>query len=287
MNKFLLLTLFILISAIGTFILPSCKPVEEELQNTGGLEFSADTVKFDTVFTTLSTITKRLWIYNRNRRGVNVELIGLANPVSSPYTLIINGDLKQTANNIFIRGQDSLLILVRANLPDNGQSGIAKDYVLQENINFQTNGNSQHVLLRSFGQNIYLHDGTTLPCGAIWKNDRPHVLYGTVTVPVNCTLTIKPGTRVYAHAGAALLVEGTLLANSPVDFHPGTGLTDTVKATSPNIVRFSGDRTEVQYVTAPGQWRGIISTQVAMVTLFAIPKFRTAHSACYCTTQIT
>ncbi|MDO7885476.1 hypothetical protein [Hymenobacter cheonanensis] len=236
-----------------------CKPREEELQTTGGLAFSADTVKFDTVFTTLRTVTKRLWVYNRNPRAVSVDLVSLDNPATSPYTLIINGDLKQTANNLYIRGNDSLLILVRAQLKDNGQNGAAKALVVQENLNFRTNGQDQHVLLRSFGQNIYLHTNVQLPCNAVWTSDRPHVLYGSVVVGAGCTLRIKPGARIYAHAGAALIVQGTLLVNDPSDYAPGAGATDTVKATNANIVRFVGDRSgEAQYTTAPGQWTGIV-----------------------------
>jgi hypothetical protein len=263
MFKKLLLPVLLLFSAGFGLTMPGCKPREEELQTSGGLAFSADTVKFDTVFTTLRTVTKRLWVYNRNPRAVNVDLVSLENSATSPYTLIINGDLKQTANNLYIRGNDSLLILVRAQLKDTGGTGRAKDLVVQEKLNFRTNGQEQQVLLRSFGQNIYLHDGTAqavaLPCNAVWTNDRPHVLYGSVVVPVGCTLRIKPGTRVYAHAGATLLVQGRLLVNAPSDYMPGIGATDTVKATNANIVRFAGDRSgEAQYATAPGQWTGIL-----------------------------
>jgi hypothetical protein len=256
-----LFPILLLVSGMLSVSLPGCKPREEELQTSGALEFSADTVKFDTVFTTLRTVTKRLWVYNRNPKGVNVDLIALDQPATSPYTLIINGDLKQSATNFFIRGEDSLLILVRAKLPDNGLNGAPKSYVLEEKLNFRTNGNDQHVLLRSFGQNIYLHQDTVLPCNGttVWTNDRPHVLYGTVQVPAGCTLRIKPGTRIYGHAGALLVVEGTLLVNSPTDYNPGTGATDTVKAGNANIVRFSGDRSgEAQFATAPGQWTGIV-----------------------------
>ncbi|MGI4761728.1 MAG: hypothetical protein ACRYF0_13545 [Janthinobacterium lividum] len=261
MFKKLLLPILLFFSAVCSLTLPGCKPREEELQTSGGLAFSADTVKFDTVFTTLRTVTKRLWVYNRNPRAVNVDLVSLENPASSPYTLIINGDLKQTANNLYIRGNDSLLILVRAQLKDNGGSGAAKALVVQENLNFRTNGQDQRVLLRSFGQNIYLHNSGILACSGnlVWTNDRPHVLYGSVVVGPGCTLHIKPGTRIYAHAGAALLVQGRLLVNDPSDYTPGAGLTDTVKATNANIVRFVGDRSdEAQYATAPGQWTGIV-----------------------------
>jgi hypothetical protein len=259
MFKKLLLPVSILLSAGLSLFTPGCKPREEELQTSGALEFSADTVKFDTVFTTLRTVTKRLWVYNRNPKGVNVDLIGLEKPTTSVYTLLINGDLKQTASNLFIRGQDSLLILVRAKLLDNGQNGAPKDYVQEEKLNFRTNGQDQHVLLRSFGQNIYLHDGSQLTGNLTWTKDRPHVLYKSVVVPAGSTLRIKPGTRVYAHAGATLIVRGTLLVNSPDDYMPGTAVTDTVKATNANIVRFGGDRSgEARYATAPGQWAGIV-----------------------------
>lgn len=258
LKKYLFPVLF-LCSAWLSVSLPGCKPREEELQTSGSLAFSADTVKFDTVFTTLRTVTKRLWVYNRNPKAVNVDLISLDNSATSPYKLLINGDLKQTATGVYIRGNDSLLILVRAEPKDNGLNGAAKAYVLEEKLNFRTNGQDQHVLLRSFGQNIYLHDNATLACSEVWRSDRPHVLYGTVRVPASCTLTIKPGARVYAHAGAALVVQGRLLVNAPADYSPGTGATDTVKATNANIVRFSGDRSgEVQYATAPGQWTGIV-----------------------------
>ncbi|RZK22518.1 MAG: hypothetical protein EOO63_18250, partial [Hymenobacter sp.] len=237
MIKKLLFPVLLLLSAFFSLTMPGCKPREEQLQTSGSLAFSADTVKFDTVFTTIRTVTKRLWVYNRNAKAVNVDLVSLDNPATSPYTLVVNGDPKQTATNLFIRGNDSLLILVRAQLKDNGQNGLAKDLVVQENLNFRTNGQDQHVLLRSFGQNIYLHDGkstsTVLPCNAIWTNDRPHVLYGQVVVGPSCTLRIKPGTRIFAHAGAALIVAGRLLVNDAADYTPGTKDTDTVKATNP------------------------------------------------------
>jgi hypothetical protein len=258
MIKKYFLPVLVLLSAFCSLTMPGCKPREEELQTTGALTFSTDTVKFDTVFTTLRTVTKRLWVYNPNPKGVLVDLITLDQPVTSSYTLLINGDLKQTATSLFIRGEDSLLILVRAKLPDNGQNGPSKPYVLEEKLNFTTNGQAQHVLLRSFGQPIHLHEHVALACNAVWTNDRPHVLYDTVLVPIGCTLRIKPGARIYAHAGAVLLVQGTLLINSAADFTPSASATDTISEKSASRVRFAGDRSgETRYATAPGQWTGI------------------------------
>ena len=80
-------------------------------------------------------------------------------------------------------------------------------------------------------------------------------------VGTGVTLTIPKGARIYSHAGAYLQVQGTLRVND--DFVPGTGATDTVKATNANIVRFQGDRLEAGYADIPGQWGGIIFTSTS------------------------
>ena len=69
---------FLLLASCLLTFLPGCEPKEDLVQSSGSLEFSTDSVKFDTVFTTVTTVTKRLWVYNRNAGAVRVERIGLA-----------------------------------------------------------------------------------------------------------------------------------------------------------------------------------------------------------------
>lgn len=256
-----LFPLFLLLSCLLTF-LPGCEPKEDLVQTSGSLEFSSDSVKFDTVFTTITTVTKRLWVYNRNAGAVKVERISLANQTSTlPYQLIVSGDAGNSASGVTIRGKDSLLVLVKAVLGDNSST---KPFLLADQINFRTNGNDQNVKLVAYGQNAYFHDGEILPCNSIWRNDKPHVIYNSVQVNPGCTLRIMPGTRVYSHAGSAIIVQGRLVVNAPVDYQPPTGTTnDTVKAANPNIVRFMGDRLESFYNDGPGQWGGIVFTNTS------------------------
>lgn len=249
-----LFPLFLIFSCLLTF-LPGCEPKEDLVQTSGSLEFSTDSVKFDTVFTTITTVTKRLWVYNRNAGAVRVERISLATQTGAePYQLIVNGDAGNAASNVLIRGKDSLQVLVKAVL---GGNNINKPFLLTDQINFRTNGHDQHVQLVAYGQNAYFHNGETLLCNSVWRSDKPHVIYNSVLVNTGCTLRIMPGTRVYSHAGSGILVKGRVLVNASPDFVPGTGDTDTVKATNSNIVRFLGDRLEPFYNNIPGQWLGI------------------------------
>ncbi|TPG62890.1 hypothetical protein [Hymenobacter nivis] len=265
---------FILLGCLSA-LLPGCEPKEDLVQTSGSLSFVQDTVLFDTVFTTVRTVTKRLWVYNRNRGALKTD-ISLAGAVAgaSPYALIISGDAGTGASGLTVRGNDSLLILVRATVGDNGTATAAKQFVVADQINFLTNGNAQSVKLVAYGQNAYFHYGDIIASDVTWKTDKPHVIinrtYGSgaqarvvgVAVASGATLRIPKGARIYSHAGATLQVDGRLLVNDlsePNAFVP----TDTVKDTNANLVRFGGDRLEDFYADTPGQWGGIVFTSAS------------------------
>lgn len=245
--------LLLLLSMLASVVLlPGCEPKEELLttDSSARLEFSTDTVMFDTVFVQTRTVSKRLWVYNRNKRAVQVEEIRLAGVYGQPYKLIIDGDSGAARQNVLIRGQDSLLVLVKATLNVNNQPE-NKPFLTEDQLVFRTNGNEQQVKLLAYGQNAYFHINELLPCNAVWRNDKPHVIYGGVQVDPNCTLTIEEGTQVFCHAGAGMVVKGRLLVN------PTLQPTDEVKPDDRRIVRFQGDRREAFYSDIPGQWAGI------------------------------
>ena len=260
-----LFPLFLVLSCLLT-LLPGCEPKEDLVQTTGRLGFAQDTVLFDTVFTTIRTVTKRLWVYNRNRGAVKTD-ISLAGTAGGTYSLVINGDAGTAKSGVLIRGNDSVQVLVRAVLGDNGQATAPKKFLVEDQINFRTNGNDQNVKLVAYGQNAYFHRADLIVTNTTWRTDKPHVIINSskkigpntyvfgVLVGENITLTIPKGARIYSHAGAYLQVDGTLHVND--DFVPGT---DTVKASNPNIVRFQGDRLESDYADIPGQWGGIVFT---------------------------
>ncbi|MFD2719029.1 hypothetical protein ACFST9_09900 [Hymenobacter monticola] len=254
-----LFPLFLLFSCCLTF-LPGCEPKEDLVQTSGKLEFDRDSVKFDTVFTTIRTVTKRLWVYNRNSGAVKTD-VSLAGQQGTTYSLIINGDAGSSASGVTIRGNDSLLVLVRAVLGDNSTT---KPFLLEDLINFRTNGNEQSVKLLAYGQNAYFHrgDDVTGNTTRVWRNDKPHVVINApyrgidvgMYVGPGSTLRIEPGARIYCHAGATIQVDGTLKIN---DTPPVTGDTTAAKRA---MVLFRGDRLESFYNEIPGQWGGIFFT---------------------------
>ena len=204
------------------------------------LRFSQDTVLFDTVFTTIGSTTQLLKVYNDEDQPVMISNIRLEGSNASNYRINVDGEPGVNFNGLAIEPEDSLFIFVEVTI-DPGISNLP--FIVEDQIVFETNGNTQFVQLASWGQNANFHGSldaiTTLPCDDVWNPDLPHVIYGIVAVDENCKLTINPGTQVYCHKGAGILVfRGCLEIQGALN----------------NEVVFQGDRLEPEFQELPGQW---------------------------------
>ena len=64
----------------------ACTDYESFTQNTSAhLEFSADTIAFDTIVSTVPSTTKTLTVYNRNSSGLRISSVQLADGASSHF----------------------------------------------------------------------------------------------------------------------------------------------------------------------------------------------------------
>ncbi|MHA6248528.1 hypothetical protein ACXYMU_11365 [Pontibacter sp. CAU 1760] len=220
-------------------LLFSCEPKDEVITTDpkAVLEFSADTVLFDTVFVSRGSITKRLKVYNRNEKAIRISEISLAGAAASSYQLTINGVQSPLATNVELRGGDSLNVLVKVNI---NPTDVNQPFLVADSVLFRVNQQQQQVKLVAYGQNAYFHRKEVLS-STIWRSDKPHVLLDSVLVRAGATLTIEAGSRIYGSNKSVLLINGKLLVNG----------------TPAKRVIFGGYRQEEAYQTAPGQWEGI------------------------------
>ncbi|RNI32391.1 hypothetical protein EFA69_03450 [Rufibacter immobilis] len=229
-----------LLCALG-WSMGSCTPTEEEITPDAGamLRFEADTVLFDTVFTQVGSITKRLKVYNPSKNAVRISEVRVGGLGSSAFQVYVNGMPGPQVQNLELRGRDSLLVLVKATI---NPTSAEQPFLVQDSLLFSTNGNQQKVKLVAYGQNAtyYKHNYTTAPAET-WTAAKAHVIYDSVTVPAGQTLTIEKGTQVYLHRRAKIKVQGTLL----------------VEGEHEQRVVFQQVRQEDTYRNAPGQWQGL------------------------------
>jgi hypothetical protein len=89
MMRFLYILLFSLLFA-GIY---SCKRWDEKITTSqdAKLEFSADTILFDTLFSSVGSSTRAFFVFNRNKNAVKISSIQLAGMATSDYSIIIDG----------------------------------------------------------------------------------------------------------------------------------------------------------------------------------------------------
>lgn len=247
---FLLLFLFLILS--------SCKKDQLLTDSSAKLEFSTDSVLFDTVFRYAGSTTKVFTIHNRYKQTMNISKAFLAGGPSSSYKLNIDG-ISTTASapvlqDIEILGGDSLYVFVQVHVNPSQSAPL----LIKDSIIFEINGNIQDVKLTAIGQNVHLIKPDHFPTNGFPAysiigrsgfdttliNDLPYLVFGYAVVDSACKLTIAAGVHMYFHNYACLFV-----------YKDGTLIIDGV--TKPNAITFQGDRLEPDYKELPGQWRGI------------------------------
>lgn len=229
--------LFFLIIAVSLISTSACR--KDRFFKDGGevLEFSVDTLSFDTVFTTLGSVTKSFKVFNRNKLSVKISEITLVGGNSSNFRLNIDGVAGNEATDVEIGPKDSIYIFVEVTVDPNN---LNNPFIIADEVAFYTNGSRQKVTLAAWGQNANFYKGAIV-CDEIWENDKPYVILNGMYVPDSCSLTIKEGVRVYVGASSGFYIEGQL----------------DVEGTRNNPVTFQGLRLEEFYDELPGQWPGI------------------------------
>ncbi|MBC8265644.1 MAG: hypothetical protein H8E84_01625 [Flavobacteriales bacterium] len=237
----------------------SCKKEAILSEGKASLHFSNDTILFDTVFTTVGSITHHLKVYNKNDFAVKTD-IKITGEDMQFYAINVDGISGSEAKDVEIPANDSIFIFVEVRIDPSNQNS---PLLTSANLEFNTGGKVQKVDLVAYGQDVYFHTANTfgeivdeddtlrfwyheLACNEIWNNDKPHVIYGYVMVDPGCQLTINEGTKVYLHENSGIIV------GNP--FSTISGGTIKVNGSLGNEVVFQGDRLDSWYDDSPGQW---------------------------------
>lgn len=248
----------LLLLALAAATLLGCRRDELITDDPGArLTLTEDTIFFDTVFTTVGSVTKRFVVRNENDGAVHVD-VALEGGSPSPYRINVDGASGTSFNDVEILGHDSIFVFVEATI-DGGNAN--NPFLIEDHILFTTNGNAQRVLLMAYGQNAHFYrpdqhvqglpafsyiaggydeNGQQICETVHWTNDKPYVIFGYGVVDSCCTLIIDPGVRVYMHGGAGLWVYkyGRIQANGTVQ----------------ERITFQQDRRESIYDDLPNQW---------------------------------
>lgn len=207
------------------------------------LNFSTDSVKVDTVFTSVGSRMYDFWVYNTNQKGIRLKSVRLRNGNQSGFRVNVDGSyldnsLGSVVTDLEVRRGDSIRVFVELTAPENKSN---TPQLLEDDILFTLESDVlQKVNLRAVTWDADIKKDLIIKSDTLIESSKPIVIYGRLLVDSAAVLTIK-NTTLYFHGGAGVEVYGTMLADHVV---------------------FRGDRLDhmfdyLPYDRVSGLWNGI------------------------------
>lgn len=211
------------------------------------LTFSKDTVKFDTLISTISSSTKTLYVFNHNKDGIRISNVSLQSGEASHFRVNVDGQYLAggSGDDFEIMKKDSIVVRIEVTMPETGTS---EPISYSDNLLFRLeSGVVQRVVLTSGGMDAYIIYGMVVDEDLTLATDKPYVIYDSLVVREGALLTLAPGTTLMFHDKCGLDVYGTVHAEGTME--------------KPVVLR--GDRTDhmfdyLKYDNTPSRWEGII-----------------------------
>ena len=234
----------LLTAVVTVLVLSSCINDDFTTSQNDVLSFSTDTVTFDTVMTKQGTATKQFVIYNKSKKQVNISSIKVAGISSARFYLNVDGTKATEFHDIEVRGEDSIYVFVEGFIDELSSTDLKE---FNDRIDFVTNGVNQSVVLMAWGQDVIRLKGDTIKQDTHFTAERPYLIYDSLTVAENATLTIDAGATLLFHDGAWIKALGVIKA----------------LGTQEKPVTLRGDRLDhvvgqISFDIMSGQWGGIV-----------------------------
>ena len=229
------------------------------------LTFSTDTVKFDTLFSTVPSVTETFWVHNESSDGIRIQSVRLERTTQSGYRVNVDGTyLDPVGTDFEVRKGDSILVFVEVTTHE---THAKEPQLVEDNLLFTLeNGAQQKVNLRTYSWDALKLTDLVVSRDTTIESDKPVVVYGSgIRVDSAATLTLR-NTTLYFHDGAGMDVCGQLVAENCV---------------------FRGDRLDHMFDYLPydrisGQWRGISITSSSSYNILNNCEIRNAWDALDC-----
>ena len=205
--------LFFLIATVAV-LLTACSDNDSFTKDPSQrLSFSSDTIRLDTLFSQVPSVTYTFWVHNNSNDGLRITEARLENGNLTGFRVNVDGTfLNPVGRNFEVRKGDSLRVFVEITSYDTHS---LDPKLVEDNLMLTLeSGTVQKVNLRTYSwdaekvTNLEVNEDMTI------ESEKPLVIYGDgIHIAKDATLTLR-NTQLFFHSAAGILVEGRLVADN-------------------------------------------------------------------------
>ena len=263
MKRYILYTMIL----VWGLLAAACSDDESFTTSRGDLlEFTADTLKMDTVFSNTGSSTYTFWVYNRTDKGIRLSSVRLKNGNQTGFRVNVDGryldnTLGAVVTDLEVRKGDSLRIFVELTSPETHQ--LEPQMVIDDLLFQLESGVEQRVRLEAWAWDAVKMTDLVVSRDTTIDTRVPIILYGNgLRIDSGAVLTLR-GTTLYFHDGAGIDIYGQLKAENCV---------------------LRGDRLDRMFPYLPydrvsGQWRGLWFASSSTGNMLSNTEIRNAMTA--------
>ncbi len=203
--------------------------------------FSTDTVSLGVQFAGRPSPTYAMTIKNPHPRQLRLSSVRLRS--GEMFRIGVDGASGAEFTDVEIRAKDSIYVFIEGTFPPTGLLG---EQIMTDYIDVTANGVTSSVVVTAACVDAVELRRHEVTASEIFTADRPYLITDTLRVAPGATLSLEAGASLLFHDKAALLVEGTLVADGTVE----------------RPVMMRGDRTgavvaDISFDVMSNQWEGV------------------------------
>lgn len=230
------------------------------------LSFTTDSVKLDTLFSTVGSSTYSFWVHNNSSDGIRISSVRLRKGNQTGFRVNVDGHYLDNSRgavvtDIDIRHGDSLRVMVALTASE-GSDEVSR--LVEDDLVFTLqSGIEQRVVLSCPVWDAIRIENLEVTSDTVIESQRPVVVYGKgITVHEGVTLAVR-NTTLYFHHNSGLFVDGRLITDNCL---------------------MRGDRLDHMFDYLPfdrvsGQWQGIRFGETSKGNVMTDTEIRNATDA--------
>lgn len=229
-------------------IIVGCESEYSTPSSLSALEFSTDTLSFDSLFVGDQSENLVLRLYNRSKDNLLIDQILLEGGENAHYSINIDGISSPSLMNVQLAAKDSLYIFVNFFC---NHTMLENTMEVTDRVTLRVGSMTKSAILSAHVMNVNVLDNVTISRNTSLTSNIPYRIYGELNIPEGTTLTIAPSAELYMAPKSRIEVYGNLIAEGTMD----------------EPITIHSDRLSSFYDDVPSQWDWICINKSAHASL--------------------